>query len=181
MVSTIYISNKKNFVPCTFYSTIQEYCDRLNGDNINELDNQSNNSESNTNTESDTNNESDNELDDVSYECVERFDNMTGYFCDLGYWDPYIDLANKNSVEVRHNIEKSIDTLVKEGVKPAIWDEDGDKDNDWWDGYKTEKNKKAYTPVKLPNEIRKRGLLFHLNVLLETTYKYDETYTFYIL
>jgi len=153
MVSAIYISNKKQFVPQNNYSTLEQFC---------------NTTEENVYEENIDENE-----------CVEWFDNMTAYFSDLGYFDPYVDIANKNSVEVRQNVKKSIDVLIREGVKPAVW-KDGDK-NDWWNGYKRMDKNEIGRPILLSNTDRKRGLLFHLNTLLETTYNYDETYVFYIL
>jgi hypothetical protein len=153
MVSKIFISNKQNFIPDNWscYKTIeQKYYEMKNK-----------------------------EEDCIEYD--ERFDDMAqcSAFYELGYWDSERDLNNKTSSEVRKNVQKSIQQLINEGIKPSVISEDGYAH--WWFG-KFDilfPNQYIYKSIKLPIEMRKSALLFHLNVILETTYNYDDTYTFY--
>jgi hypothetical protein len=159
MVSKIFISNKPNFIPNNWscYKTIEQFHDEIHGITKNKED----------------------EDEDDCY--VEKFDDMAQCtaFYELGYWDSEKDLNNKKSSEVRENVQKSIQRLIDEGVKPAVISEDGYAH--WWFGKLDIQfpNQFFYKGIKLPIEMRKSALLFHLNAILETTFDYDDTHTFY--
>ena len=88
------------------------------------------------------------------------FDDYTGNFTNLLYWDTDIDLNNKTLVQVLHKLSVAISRLEKENITPKSY-EPGFVLPVWWFGNMRRSPGSCFTK-DMPDEERKPILLLHL-------------------
>lgn len=111
-------------------------------------------------------------LDYDQTKLYDSFDNMTGYFTDLGYWNSLHGLHKQNGLEGKTNVLKAINKMQQEGITPY----EGSDDTYWhW-------NSGGCQEDMMSDEDRKKILLYHLMELYKILDKYDnpEEYFFII-
>ena len=112
---------------------------------------------------------------------IEILDDCTSNFDNLMYWNSKIHLHNKTAKEVQLNAKIALDKLKLNNVCIKQMTEDEKKTYilpDWWFGRRCKTD--SCLTESLPNEERKSILMFHINVLYNISFKYDENHYFFI-
>ncbi len=105
------------------------------------------------------------------------FDDWTGYFADLLYWDSQIDLNNKTLIKALHKLSVVISRLKRENINPKSYEPDFLLPK-WWCG-----DVRISTSKKLSIEEKKSILMLHLSNMYErlmNIYKKNKIFYCYV-
>lgn len=126
----------------------------------------------------------DSEFDNVE----EIFNDMTSNFDDLKFWNCEQDMHAKTVVEVVKKIEIVLNDLIQKGYSPRKWlaeDEESCTIPSWMWGHTQIPKGKVVSMLgrdhfNLCDEERIEILMFHLEKIMDTCKKYDETYKMFL-
>ena len=108
---------------------------------------------------------------------VDVFEDYTGNFEDLLYWNTDVDLNGKTLDEVLRKIDITISRLNREGIEQHPYTPNFFLPS-WWFGH--DDRNRTVRSVNLPDEERKSVLLLHLSMMYDNLQKiYNKNRVYY--